>query len=175
MLNNDKEKYIAEFNPIGDDIWLPKIDSLILEAMNSRNEMITIGHDWFSYCSYEIGFFYLDKDGKMRELQSNENVTILNEDEDYFFELGSDDHKGLIALNIPSDMDFFHMANTRQSNGTMLLEVRFLEDISMAFKQRVLSSTDEYACDVVFKADNIQQLSVLEYSHIRDTKTTTML
>ncbi len=99
-----KIEYLLSLNPIvgSDKIWLPEIGENELVELRKNNNPVYIAHDWFSQGAYEYGLFTI-MDSHITELQRHPNARIVNCGGNYIFELGTMDHKGLIAIEIPKD------------------------------------------------------------------------
>lgn len=97
-------KYILSLNPIAgsDKVWLPKIGKNDLVRLRENDNPVVIAHDWVSPGSYEYGA-WLYSGGKIVPLQDHALAKIVNEDEDFIFELDSSSHKGLIAIEITQE------------------------------------------------------------------------
>ena len=94
-------KYLYALNPRVNETspWLPEVDS-----HTSGDHNIIVAHDWFSQGSYSRGAFYLGKNNKIEELQSHPYSKVCNAQE-FIFEEGSSDHKGLIAITFGDNKD----------------------------------------------------------------------
>lgn len=103
-------KYLLTLDPRGDRgmVTLPKIGEDDLKRLLENDSPIVIAHDWFSQGCYEKGVFVL-RGGKAVELKTLEETKIVNENGEFIFELGSLDHKGLIAIEVPKGMQYFVM------------------------------------------------------------------
>lgn len=103
--NEDKLHYLKNLNfQSGGRIWMPRIDNQELRETTEMGRTIVIADDWMYPDGYEYGAWAFDGES-IKELQKIEGVKILNED--YIFEYGSSEHRGLIALGVEKNLEFF--------------------------------------------------------------------
>lgn len=154
---NNKNKigrYLLGLNPIcGDNkVWFPKIDEEDLVRLRGNDNPIVIAHDWFSHGSYEYGSFTI-LDDNVIPLQNHPDTRIVNSEGKFVFEQGTQDHKGLIAIETPTSvMSSVFVAEHRFDQEEMKESVSlwFEPETSEEFKNKVVSmlQTDNTSFDI---------------------------
>lgn len=125
-------KYLLSLNPIcgSDKIWLPKIGQDDLCRLRENENCVVIAHDWVSPGSYEYGAWFY-KGGEIVPLQDLPSTKIVNQDEEFIFELDSSSHKGLIAIEITQEPEgneaYFVMEKRFDQENEKLSIVLYLE------------------------------------------------
>ena len=94
-----------------DIVLFPEIDEKTLTALEESDTPVVIANDWFSHGAYEYGAFVLSGDSYI-SLQDLAGTKIVNTDGEFIFESGTDDHKGLIAIEIKKGTPFFIMESS---------------------------------------------------------------
>jgi hypothetical protein len=120
-------------------IWLPNIDLRDFSEESLKENIVYVGHDWHSYGSYDACICILDGNNEPKDLKSIENCKVLN---DYIFENGTMDHKGLIAISAPKELKPFLYC--RRFNGREdEVEITFLPNEDEMFVHKVSNCFSE--------------------------------
>lgn len=137
-------KYLIGLNPIAgsNKLWLPAIEASVLEQIEHNNNNIAIAHDWFSLGSYEYGLCTI-VNGVVTALQEHPKCSIANPN--FIFEMGTLDHKGLIAIEIPPTVKTFIMetGGWDEEQQKAPRRVYFLPNEDEIWKQSVIELVNE--------------------------------
>ncbi len=166
IINNSNNKnYLSSLNLREDDnkTWLPQINDEELKICKEENLDIVLANDWFSQGAYDYGVFSFNKYGELCRLQELSNTKILNPNENFIFEEGSMDYKGLIAIGVEPGTEYF--IALIGGHNKCDIEIYFPENSNNYF---IDNAIDSIACvgDVVFVHKD-QKLSLKHFEYVK--------
>jgi len=165
-LSFKKKEYIECFKISNQNsIMMPNITKEKLDAIQASNNLIAIGHKWFSQGSYKSGFYYTYNE-TLEELQTHPQCKIVNENEEFIFESGTLDYKGLIAIEVPSNVDTCYINSGRDFNNDWEEKISFKKDTPIDFKRSILKNYLEFNNKITIQFDQEFLFTVEEYNHI---------
>lgn len=166
--------YLMSLSPRDDSqIWFPQIsDSAFIDVIKG-NRKIVVAHEWSCPTIYEKTIVGFSQDNKLWRLKDLTDTSIIaNTGGEFVFESGSMDYKGLIALSIPKDTNFFILEESKNDDiGTNRL-IYFEPNVSAEFKEKVLSiyTNNDEGDSLTVIDDQKLTVSYEEYLTIRAMK-----
>lgn len=146
--------YLLNLNPDDDQNrpWFPNID---LTKVPIGNKRIVITHDWHVKGAFKSGAFTVAKlSSQVHKLEvvsliDYPGVVIVNEGnptKDYIFETTPEGHKGLMAISIPDDIEFFIVNAKYDPVFNQTIENIFFEpNASDIFKELIVEYFERYS------------------------------
>lgn len=137
-------KYLEELNPVcGSSLfWIPELKN----DLSGEDGDILIAHDWYMQNVYDYGLFTLHE-GKILPLQNHPDCNIVNKDDEFIFEQGSLDYKGLVAIQKKTDVHACVIEFTADAEEQMTsANIIFNPDTNHEFKNKILDELvkDDY-------------------------------